>query len=248
MNQSQDENLAQKKLETLWQFSDRLARSIILLRWVGYGLLIFFWIDTIETLTPLRFTNPGWEFQTMGTIIEQIALPLIGLALVFFGELNLRSQGELILVKALSWLSLLGAIVLFLLIPLGILNTVRIDRQSNEQITSQLNQQITQIQQVREQLTNATTREQMQTLISRLDTQGRAPQIDNLEQLGQIKKQLSEFIDQSENTVKTQAQTTQKDRRLTLLKSSVKWNLGALISGVLFTLLWQGTRWARNKS
>lgn len=91
MSQSQDENLAQKQIDTLWQFSDRLARSITLLRWVGYGLLIFFGLDTIETLTPLRFTNPAWEFQTMGTIIEQIAVPLIGLALIFFGELNLRS-------------------------------------------------------------------------------------------------------------------------------------------------------------
>ncbi|NJM85840.1 MAG: hypothetical protein HC847_00115 [Hydrococcus sp. RU_2_2] len=232
----------------MWQFSDRLARSITLLRWVGYGLLIFFGLDTIETLTPLRFTNPAWEFQTMGTIIEQIAVPLIGLALIFFGELNLRSPGEIFLVKTLSWLTLLGAIVMFLLIPLGIVNTVRIERQSNEQITSQLNQQLAQIQQVKEQLTKATTKEEMQALVGRLDTQGRAPEIENSEQLGQIKLQLSDFIEQSENTIKAQTQTIQKDRRLTLLKSSFKWNIGALISGVLFALLWQGTHWARRKS
>jgi hypothetical protein len=248
MSQSQDENLAQKKIETLWQFSDRLARSIKLLHWIGYGLLIFFLLDAIDTLTPLRFTDPGWEFQTMGTIIEQIALPLIGLALVFVGELNLRAPGEALLVKTLSWLTLLGAIIMFLLIPLGILNTVRIERQSNEQITNQLNQQIAQIQLVKEQLSKATTQEEMQILIGRLDTQGRAPAIENSEQLGQIKKQLSDFIARSENAIKAQAQTTQKDRRLNLLKSSVKWNLGALISGVLFAILWQGTRWARRKS
>lgn len=137
---------------------------------------------------------------------------------------------------------------MFLLIPLGIVNTVRIERQSNEQITSQLNQQLAQIQQVKEQLTKATTKEEMQALVGRLDTQGRAPEIENSEQLGQIKLQLSDFIEQSENTIKAQTQTIQKDRRLTLLKSSFKWNIGALISGVLFALLWQGTHWARRKS
>jgi hypothetical protein len=52
----------------------------------------------------------------------------------------------------------------------------------------------------------------------------------------------------AETTIKSQAAATQKNQRLALLKRSVKWNLGALISGVLFIILWQGTSWARHKN
>jgi hypothetical protein len=248
MDQLENDNFFQKKVEALWQFSDRLARSTTLLRWIGYGLLVFFLLDLIEILVPPRFTDPLWELQTMGAAIEQIALPLVGLVLVFYGELNLRAKWELPFLKILSWLVLLFAIVLLLLIPLGIFNTVRIDRQSNQQISAQVDRQMTEIKQVKNQLEQATTEEKMESLLSRINDQGPSPDIQNTEQLEQVKKQFSEFMGKAETTIKSQAAATQKNQRLALLKRSVKWNLGALISGVLFFILWQGTSWARHKN
>ena len=42
-----------------------------------------------------------------------------------------------------------------------------------------------------------------------------------------------------------QAEPIRSQDRLSLWKSSVKWNLGALVSGVLFIRIWRGTHWAR---
>lgn len=73
------------------------------------------------------------------------------------------------------------------MLPLGIGNTLRIDRQSNIQINTQVEQRMTQIQQVQQQLQQATTEEQMENLLSRLDTQGRTPEIQSAQELEQIK-------------------------------------------------------------
>lgn len=60
------------------------GQSIYRLRWVGYGLLLLALFDTIEVLTPPQFTNPAWEFQTIGALVERVPVPLLGLVLVFF--------------------------------------------------------------------------------------------------------------------------------------------------------------------
>jgi hypothetical protein len=58
-----------------------------------------------------------------------------------------------------------------------------------------------------------------------------------------VKKQLSSEITKTKQTIQTKYQEQQANQRLALFKNSVKWNLGALISGVLFIYLWYITRW-----
>ncbi|MEB3282884.1 MAG: HpsJ family protein [Lyngbya sp.] len=247
MTQSQNNPLSEK-VDALWKFSSSLLQTIPPLRWVGYTLLILTLIDLIVLLIPPQFTNPVWEFQTMGAIVERVAVPLIGFVLVFYGEQNLRPKWERPLLKFLSLLTLLFGIVLLLFLPLGVINTFRINQQSDSQINTQVEQRITQIQQVQQQLEQATTEEQMENLLSRLDTQGRTPEIQSAQELEEIKNQLSNFISRTESTTKTEAEATRKNRRILLLKNSIKWNLGALISGVLFIAIWKATAWTRQRT
>lgn len=171
------------QVEKLWQFGNNLLKSIRILRWVGYGLLVLFLFDLVETLVPLRLMNPVWEFQTMGTLVEIAAVPLIALGLVFFGEGISRAKLEQPVLNSLSWLALLYGLVMLLLIPLGAVNTLRIDRQNNAQITTQVAQQMIQIKQVKDQIATVTTKEKMQELLSLLDSQGRFPDIQESQQL-----------------------------------------------------------------
>ncbi|ERT04756.1 hypothetical protein M595_5283 [Lyngbya aestuarii BL J] len=237
-----------EKVDTLWKFSSTLLQTIPPLRWVGYTLLFLTLIDLIVLVIPPQFTNPVWEFQTIGAIVERVAVPLIGFVLVFYGGQNLRAKWELPLLKILSLSTLLFGIILLLFIPLGVINTFRINQQSNTQIGTQVEQRITQIQQVQQQLQQATTPEQMEELLSRLDTQGRSPDIQSNQQLEEIKNQLTEFVSRSEQATKTQAQTTLKNRKIVLFKNSIKWNLGALISGILFISIWKATAWTRQRT
>lgn len=93
-------------------------------------------------------------------------MPLIGLVLVFFGEMYSRTKWEFPILKLISWLTLLFAVMFILLIPLGVLNTVRLSSQSSTQINTVSTQQIAQAEQVEKQLNQATP-EQINSLLKR---------------------------------------------------------------------------------
>ncbi|CDM94416.1 MAG: HpsJ family protein [Limnospira sp. PMC 1291.21] len=235
------------KIEVLWKFSSNLLKTIPPLRAVGYGLLFLSMLDLLTIILPPQLMNPVWEFQTMGGIVERSAVPLISLVFIFFGERNLRGRFEEPLLMFMSWFSLLLGVLFILMVPLGIFNTLRIEQQSSEQIDSQVEQRITDIQTVQQQLEQTTSEDQMRELISRLDTQGRSPDIQNREQVNQIKEELSGFLSTTAQRTQIEAEQTRRNRRITLFKNSVKWNIGALVSGVLFVTIWRGTAWARKK-
>ncbi|MEM6398775.1 MAG: HpsJ family protein [Cyanobacteria bacterium P01_D01_bin.116] len=228
----------------LSRFVFGMVDSLSITRWVGYGLLILALFDIIEMFIQPRFMNPSWEFQTIGALVERVTVPLIGFALVFLAGLNERGKKEAIILKFLSWITLLLAVIYFLIVPLGIVNTVRIHEQNNQQITVRLNQQKSVIEQVKKNIDGEINEAQMQQLLARLNG-GRAPEIKSPEELEQAKKQLSTFINQGESQLKTQVKTARSNQRFNLLKKSVKWNLGALIAGALFITIWRSTSWAR---
>ncbi|MCU0537214.1 MAG: HpsJ family protein [Hydrococcus sp. Prado102] len=236
-----------EKVDELWQFNTGLVRSLNLFHWVGYGFLLLTLFDLFEIFVPPRFMNPVWEFQMLGAMVERVPVPLIGLVLVFCGEPNLRARWERSILKFLSWTALLFAVWFLLLIPLGISNTIRIDRNSNAEMNAQVKQEITKFQQVKEQLEEAKTKEEVEKFLFRLDRQVRLPTNANFQPLEAVKQQVLFSIETSEMRITTEAKNEQRNRRLTLLKKSVKWNLGALVSGCLFFLVWQNTRWARFK-
>jgi hypothetical protein len=221
--------------------SEWSSRSLF--RWAGYGLLALAVFDVINILIPPRLMNPTWEFQAIGALVERVPVPLLGLVLIFYEGANLRGKVEKTILKVLSWASLLIGVLYLLLIPLALGNTWRINNQNNAQVVAQSSQRLSQVQQIKSQLNNATPQE-LNNLLSRLNSQGRAPNIGNS---GELKNQLVSEIAQAEKNLKTQSEAAQASARLALLKNSVKWNLGALVSGVLFIHVWYATRWARHK-
>lgn len=233
-----------QKVDKLGTFSLNMLRSLGLWRLVGYAFLILFALDLAEILIPPQFLNPEWEFQTLGTIVERVAIPFIALILIFHGGNYLRKGWEFVALPSLSWLSLLVGILFLLFVPLGIINTIRIDTLTNKQITKATNQRLEVLKQVETRLKDVQNKQDMQVLISQLNS-GNAPVIENDQQLTQVKTNLTEFIKNSRNQLNNQAEMARKQGKKSLLKRSVKWNLGALISGILFIMTWQMTKWAR---
>ncbi|MFB2894427.1 HpsJ family protein [Aerosakkonemataceae cyanobacterium BLCC-F50] len=220
-------------------------QSIFLLRMLGYCLLLFILSDLIYLLFPPRLMDPIWEFQTIGGIVDRMALPLIGLVLVFLGEENLRSTKEVFILKYLSWLSLIIAVLLLLLIPLCLSDTLRINNLNNTQITTQASQQLSQIQQFDEQLSKATTSD-LETLLSRVNTQkSGADVISNTEDL---KTRLLAESNRTKENLGTQIEIVKQNKRLELIKTALKSIIGAIISAFLLIRIWQSTRWARKLS
>ncbi|MGB7416984.1 MAG: HpsJ family protein [Thermosynechococcaceae cyanobacterium] len=241
-----DKRLTQK-VDLLINTNSSLWTSVRLLNWIGYGFLIFALFDVIATIVPPNFTNPVWEFSFVGNLVERVAAPLIGFGLVFLGGQVRRPKWERLILKILSWLALLIGLLYLLLIGLGVSSTVRIDRDNNQQITVRARQTKTQLEQVQSEFQAANTVEKMETLLGRLDSQGRAPEIANDEQFQTAKEQFGKFIDQGQKRLSGQVETTRKTQRLGLLKNSLKWNLGALLSSALFISIWRGTADIRRK-
>jgi hypothetical protein len=225
-------------LQELQAFAFSQQGSMNILRSLGYGLLLLAFFDIVEMFVPPNFMNPAWEFKTFGALVERVPVPLIGLVLVFFGELNSRYQWEFPLLKLLSWLTLLFALLFFLLIPLGVGNTLRLNNQSAAQISTLSKEQLSQAEQAEKQLNQATP----QQIDNFLKSQGRSLDGKSPEEL---KAQVLSKVSQAKKEIKTKAEATQSFRGLNLIKSSVKWNLGALVASGLFISIWKGTRWAR---
>ena len=188
--------------------------------------------------------DPVWEFESLGAIVERVPLPLLALVLVFYGEANFRAKWELTVLKLLSRACIVVGVLFLLLIPLCISNAVRINNINNDRVDTQITQQVSPLQRIEEQLGKATTND-LESLLARINAQGGSPDIKNSQEL---KSRLSTEISKSERTLKAQAEATRKTRRLALIKSSVKWCIGALIAGDLFIRIWQATRWARGST
>ncbi|MBD2395567.1 hypothetical protein H6G11_15060 [Cyanobacterium aponinum FACHB-4101] len=235
-----------QKVDKLGNFSLNMLRSLVLWRLIGYGFLVLFALDVVAIVVPPNFLNPQWEFQILGEIVERVAIPFIALLLIFFGGNYLRKGWEYLVLTSLSWLSLIVGVLFILAVPLGVINTIRIDTQATTRLTEQTNQRLEILKQVETKLKDVNSREEMQVLISQLSNNN-APIIENDQQLTEAKQRLGEFITSSRNQLSTQTDLANNQRRKSLIKQSVKWNLGALISGILFVMTWQMTKWARQK-
>ena len=215
--------------------------SIYRLRWIGYGLLILSLLDTIAVLIPANFGNRVWELQTIGAVVERVPVPLLAMALIFFGEGYDRRRLEDIFLKVLSWVCLVLALVFLLMLPLGIFGTIFVNNQNDKQITTQANQQLVQLQQVEERL-NKGSPEDLKNLAGELTRLGVQADTNNPQEL---KTQILARITPAKERLQAQSTAVQSNQRLGLLKNAVKWLLGALISSVLFLTIWRGTDWAR---
>lgn len=231
--------LVEEELLKLGKSIDSVVGNLNLWHWLGYGLLLLAFFDVVEIFVPPRFTNSAWEFQTVGALVERVAVPLFSLVLVFSGKLENRPKWERPILATLSWLTLLVGLLYFLLIPLGVTSTVRLYRANIQQVEQEYKQQVSQADKVEQQL-NQTTSAQLEDLVKKQgrSLEGKDPQ--------ELKTQLLTQLSQAKKQIKTQAETKKSTGNLNLLKSSVKWNLGALVVGTLFITFWKATGWARS--
>lgn len=203
-----------------------------LFRVVGYALLALSLFDIIAIFVPPLFTNPAWEFQMVRSLVERVPVPLLGAVLVFSGEKSLK------IFKFLTWACLVAGLLFFLLVPLGISASLRLDAQSNRELTARVGQLTNQLQQRQRVLNEANTPAEIQSVLRQLNPQAGNVPTQNVEQ---VKTQLLAQIADGQSKLKTQAATTRSNAQNALLKNTVKSVLGALVSGTIFFVIWRQT-------
>ena len=164
----------------------------------------------------------------MGKIVETIWAPIMGFAFIFYRRGGTTIGGkELGLLFWLSRLTLLLGILYLLMVPLLVVNTIRIHELNRARLIAQFENNDNQIQQVQEQLDS----------VSEEELTARFPNSNKEDLLAQLK--------QDQNNVEEQAQSADKEQQLNLINLTVKWGLGAILGATSLILIWRYTSWAR---
>jgi len=203
-----------------------------LFRIAGYGLLVISFLDILASFFPLHVGDPNWEFALLRSLVGNLPGALIGVVFVFISETNFR------VFKLLSRACLVVTVLYLLLVPLGISSALRIDQENQRQVIAFTNQRLLPLQQVREQLSRATTAQDITQLLERLNPQGPIPQINNPQQ---TKSQLLANLDQTEKKLRSDIAAKRSDTRLSLFEQAFRLNLEAVVSALIFFSLWRST-------
>lgn len=228
---------------TILQEKERLIFSSGILRLVGYGLLLMAIVDISFLIIPPQLMNPVWEFETMGTIVERIPVTLLGMVLIYYGERSDRAPIETLLLKISSWASLMAAIFLLLMIPLSINNGFRIYHQQNARVNAKFIGQKDTIQQYKEKLDVADSKTEIQNILQQQAK--RRIEIPNSVNPQELKTDILQQLEKNQESIDNQVNSFKSQTRTEVLKKCLRWNLGSLISAILFFLIWKSTGWAR---
>lgn len=222
-----------------FQIEDRQGFFIIL-NWLGYVLLFASAVDYFLIIYPPQLTNPEWELQTISRMVNHAWVGLIGVILVFLPTRTNIRRFELSFLSLLRWAVLFGGVLFILLIPLGIINSQRIDQATTEQIALQQQQRQEQLNNIEEAVrTQDIPPEQLQQLGEALGVEGE-PSPAN------IREALLEQIDQERQQLRQQVATARSDRLQELIRRAVRTNIGALLIGTFLIRLWWEARWVRS--
>lgn len=217
------------------------SNSLSLVRLIGYGLLAISLVHIIDIFIPPRFTDPDWEFAAATLVLERTPLPLVGLAMVFWGGAESRHKGENLVLPLLSWAALLVGMLYVLLIPMEISAAARLKTQNSLRLNAQYEQQIAQLNEAQERLDNANP-EQLNLLSEALREQNSSPELLTPDAL---KTQLNEELVQARQNADAARQNSQRSQNLGVLKNSAKLASLSLVSAYLFIYAWRLTVWSR---
>jgi hypothetical protein len=227
---------------TTLQSQERQVFSSSILRLVGYGLLLLAVVDLLFLLMPAQI-SPLWKLQTMGAIIERTPFILLAMVLIFSEPKSDRSFLEVVMLKVFSWVSLIAAVVLILVIPLNIDNSLRIYDQHDAKTDAQFVRQKDNLQQFQQQLAAANSKNEIAAILQQQARQTvNIPESVNLQKL---KTDIIANLKNNQDNITSQIEVFRAQKRSLLLKQCLKWNLGALIASILFFMIWKSTKWAR---
>ena len=217
-------------------------KSSKIINLVGYAILLLTLLDYAILFVSPKFFNPVWGWETAGKLVETVWAPLLGFLLIFYRrDQDIIKPKELTFLSLISWFALILGTTYLLIAPVLIGNAFRINRSQKAQVTYQISQQNSQVQQYSQRLNQASS-EQLDNLLQNYARQAPNIAISSPEQL---KDNLISQIKQRQQTAQKQLQNNFSQQKMNLIKTTFKWLIGTIISGVSFILIWRYTQWAR---
>ncbi len=218
--------------------SENAQRDLILsrlFRVAGYGLLIFILFEVVNSFIPLNFGNPLWESGLVIGLTRGVPIAILGLVMVFYGELKPLREQESFWLNPIAWALILVSFLYVLLIPLGLSATVRINVFNNVRLGQQTQAKLTQLQKERSALEKVSAK-QAELIFAKGRSQGhfkdsRTPQ--------ELRKKVAAELDDRERTLTKNSQKIRQNARWRLVLDASVWILNTLIAGVVFFSIWR---------
>ena len=221
---------------------ERRSRKIINL--VGYIILFLVFLDYGFLLASAQVFEPTWSYNTAGKLVENVWGLFLALVFIFYRcDQDIVKPKESLLLKIISWLSLAIAIGYFLITPVIVVNGFRVYRGNKAQITNQIDLQKTQVEQYTKQLHQA-NKEQLSGLLQQYATEQSSFSI-NTDSSDEIKKNILAIVQKEQKQAQQQLETEFSQKKNNLVQKTIKWSIGASVSGICFGLIWRNTKWAR---
>ena len=100
---------------------------------VGWALVVGSLISYSYLLFPLKLLDADWEFATMGPLVDNSLLCLLGMGLVFYNRQQVLILQHLIAMRALLVVGCIVSMVYLAMIPLAVSNERRLEEKMNSQ-------------------------------------------------------------------------------------------------------------------
>lgn len=209
---------------------------------VGYIILFLTLLDYVILFFDSELFNPIWGWEAAGKLVETAWGSLLGFLLIFYRrDRDFIKPKELTFLALLSWLALFMGILYFAIAPTIIGNAFRINRTQQAQITAQIDRQKEQVQQYTQQLDLA-GEAQLNNLLQAYQQQ--APELASTSS-SQLKENLLTQARQQQQQNQKQLVNSFSKHQKKLVKTTLKWIIGAVVCGMTFILIWINTQWTR---
>jgi len=232
------QSLNTRQKQTLSQLNT-LLWTVRPFRWIGWLFLVLATMDLAGMVVDLELMNPQSELNLIQGFIDRIPVPLLGIALVFWGGAFRRTRTELFALKGLTWGSFGLGVLLLLLAPLALMDGRRLDSQNVQRLHAAQQQLTENSARIDQRLNAAATPAEMQALLRQIS--GKPIVLAPDTSLEAVQKQLG----QAEATQRQQIEHALTTGRIKHWMSTTKWAVGALLSGLIFIAVWRMTRWVR---
>ena len=219
---------------------DDAQRFFLILNWLGYVLLFASVVDYALIIYPPQLTDPNWELETFSRMVDHAWILLLSLILIFLPTRTNIRRLEISFLSFLRWMVLLGGVIFILLLPLGLLNTQRINQETVEELSIEQQNRQQQLSNLQEAInTQNVSEEDLQQL-------GQALGIDQPAQTEDLRGAINEEIDQQQEQLRQQVEIERGERFEELIRRTVRTHIGGLLIGVFLLRLWWEAKWVKS--
>jgi 4-amino-4-deoxy-L-arabinose transferase-like glycosyltransferase len=207
---------------------------------VGWALIIGSIISYGYLLFPVRFFEAAWEFETMGALVDNSLLCLLGMGLVFHAREPVLKMQKLIALRVLLAVGCLVGLAYLMMVPLALSNERRLGETLAQQSAATGDLYADRLAKIQATLKKVKTIQELKTLGTMLNFVPTPTEIKELrldEDFDRLQQWSERQINSRLNKQKQEAQQLIERNLAKLQKDCIRIVAGAILAAICYLLL-----------